>query len=207
MFGGPPITVILAGRPVQVALEGPAPHVKIGEERRLDLLAGRITMIIDATSVVPVYLDLKLQHFELDRQVFSLQFKDSLRTVVIDGLPYTTDFGGLPMAIQLNGRKHFVRFSSLPQGVRPGHVLVPLAHGAPMGFGDRPPVDSGHQDQLTAAAPKPVPLDIGELLNKLMSTGLLPGSGTVPDSSKLIVKEEIKKEEPVKRKLSFLFSF
>lgn len=191
MFGGPPIMVNIGGRPVQVALEGPPPTVKIGQDRRFDLLAGRVTMIIDAHSVVPVYLDNKLQHFDLDGQVFTLQFKDSLRTVVIDGYPYQIGFGGLPMAIYLDGRKHFVRFSSLPRGVEPGRVLQALPDG---GFHDRPPVEEEARPAAPATQP---PVNLSELLNKLVATGLLPGSAP-SDTSKAPVKEEVKKEEMMK---------
>ena len=196
MFGGPPTMLNFGGRPVAVALEGPPPTVKIGTERRFDLLAGRVTMIIDAHSVVPVYLDLKLQHFELGGQVFALQFKDALRTVVVDGHPYRVDFGGLPMPIMLDGRKHFVRFSSLPRGVEPGRVLIPFTPGgAPSVVAER----LVEEEKGTISTPPPAgPLDIGELLSKLVATGLLPNAPEAP--AKAPVKEEIKKEEPIKGK-------
>lgn len=184
MFGAPPITVHIGNRPVQVALTHNTPSVKIGTERRLDLLAGRVTMIIDAHSVVPVYLDLKLQHFEMEGSIYTLQFKDSLRTVVIDSYPYRVDFGGLPMAIQLNGKNHFVRFSSLPRGVEPGKVLLPLQN-----------VDetSKTDEALKRTDTPPVNFNIGELLSKLVATGLLPG--TEPESTRQTPKEEVKEEK------------
>ncbi|KAK4008022.1 hypothetical protein OUZ56_013182 [Daphnia magna] len=187
MFGGPPITVNLSGRPVQAILEGPPPTVKIGTERRLDLLAGRVTMIIDAHSVIPVYLDLKLQHFEMDGKVFTLQFKDALRTAVVDGNPYSVDFGGLPMGIYLDGRKHFVRFSSLPRGVEPGRVLQPLTQSEE----NRRVLD---EEKTASQTPPLSTVNIGELLSKLVATGLLPGS--TPEVAKPApVKPEIKQEE------------
>ncbi|KAI9553963.1 hypothetical protein GHT06_019234 [Daphnia sinensis] len=187
MFGGPPITVNLGGRPVQAILEGPPPTVKIGSERRLDLLAGRVTMIIDAHSVIPVYLDLKLQHFEMDGKVFTLQFKDALRTAVVDGNPYSVDFGGLPMGIYLDGRKHFVRFSSLPRGVEPGRVLQPLTQSEE----NRRILD---EEKAASQTPPLSTVNIGELLSKLVATGLLPGSA--PEVAKPApVKPEIKQEE------------
>jgi len=193
MFGAPPITVHIGQRPVQVALTHNTPSVKIGTERRLDLLAGRVTMIIDAHSVVPVYLDLKLQHFEMEGSIYTLQFKDSLRTVVIDNYPYRVDFGGLPMAIQLNGKNHFVRFSSLPRGVEPGKVLLPLLNVDET----KATVDEAKARAAGADTP-PVNLDIGELLSKLVATGLLPGTEPNEKAAKPIPKEEIKKEENVK---------
>lgn len=195
MFGGPPITINIGGRPAQIALEGPPPIVKIGQEQRFDLLAGRVTMIIDAHSVIPVYLDLKLQHFELEGQLYTMQFKDSLRTVVIDGQAYRVDFGGLPMPINLGVRKHFVRFSSLPRGVEPGRVLQPLALG---NYVERPPMEEETNIAPREAQAPPASqstLNVSELLSKLIATGLLPNSA--PDSVTPPVKEEPKKEEKI----------
>lgn len=192
MFGGPPVTVNIGGRPVQAVLEGPPPTVKIGVERRLDVLAGRVTMIIDAHSVIPVYLDLKLQHFEMDGKIFTLQFKDCLRTVVIDGHPHRVDFGGLPMGIHLDGRNHFVRFSSLPRGVEPGRVLQPLMQDEDNIV--RRPIE----DEKNASQTPPMSqINIDELLSKLVATGILPGS-TSEDIKPASVKEERKKEEQMR---------
>lgn len=189
MFGGPPITINFTGRPVQVSLEGPPPTVKFGTERRLDLLAGRVSMIIDAHSVLPVYLDVKLQHFDLGGRVFTLQFQDSLRVVVIDGQSYPVNFGGLPMPVSLDGRQHFVRFSSLPRGVEPGKVLLPHV------------LEASRKEEETKV---PSALDIGELLSKLVATGLLPGA--VPEAAKQTVKEEPKKEEAVIKRIVTSYS-
>ena len=211
MFGGPPISILIGNRHVPVALEGPPPTVKIGNDRRLDLLAGRVTMIIDAHSVVPVYLDLKVQHFELEDKVYTLQFKDSLRTVVIDTFPYRVDYGGLPMAIQLDNRKHFVRFSALPRGVEPGRVLqnVPVK-----GVNENLRPDDDRQfasvdRQPTSMATAPVlqpassgmdaassQVDISQLLSKLIATGLLPGNAPADNdaTNNKPPKEEVKQD-------------
>ena len=206
MFGGPPVTVPLGNRPVQMALEAPPPTVKIGNERRLDLLAGRVTMIIDAHSAIPVYLDLKLQHFDLDGKVYALQFKDSLRTVVVDNIPYRVDFGGLPMAIQLDGRKHFVRFSALPRGVEPGRVFQPF----------QPHPHMRHDEQVQVPMPSApsanapgAPMDVRELLSKLLATGLLPSATTGTPETKPIAKEEPSRQVEKARgnqKVSFLIT-
>lgn len=197
MFGGPSITIPIGNRPVDVALEGPPPTVKIGSDRRLDLLAGRVTMIIDAHSVIPVYLDLKLQHFDMDGKVYTLQFKDSLRTVVIDEYPYRVDYGGLPMAIHLDGRKHFVRFSSLPRGVEPGRVLQPVQPFSRGGEFVKCEEEKPHLD-----APVPNPVDIGELLSKLVATGLLPGTApATTNKNKPPPKEKPKREEKIRSNL------
>ena len=183
MFGGPAISVLLGNRHVAVALEAPPPTVKIGTERRLDLLAGRVRMIVDAHSVVFVYLDLKVQHFDLDGCVHALQFKDGLRSVAIDGYTYRADFGGLPMAVHLDGRTHYVRFLALPRGVEPGRVLQPLsarltpAAAASASVGAEMALPSGPYPAKASPKQQPPAVDIGdigELLNKLVATGLLP---------------------------------
>lgn len=65
-FGGNPVTVDLNGINIRVQLEGPAPSVKIGEDRRGDICAGKIHLVIDAVHRVPVYLDATPQIFHVD---------------------------------------------------------------------------------------------------------------------------------------------
>lgn len=59
-FGGPPVQVNIDGLPYLIQLQGPPPQVKIGK-KRLDLICGRINMIVDATAMLPLYLDAKPQ--------------------------------------------------------------------------------------------------------------------------------------------------
>jgi pre-mRNA cleavage complex 2 protein Pcf11 len=56
-FGGPPVTVEIGGKMHMARLEGPPPQVKIGLVKRTDLVAGKINLIINAKTMVPVYLD------------------------------------------------------------------------------------------------------------------------------------------------------
>lgn len=124
-FGGPGIGVeIDGGKVVIVKLDGPPPQVKIGDITRTDLVAGKINLIIDAKTIVPVYLDAKIQKFDIDSKVHNLQFVDALRTVLINDVQFKVEFGGLPKPITVNGNKHFIRFSVLPKGIKPGYVDI-----------------------------------------------------------------------------------
>lgn len=123
-FGGPGIGIDLNGRLTVVKLEGPPPQVKIGTNKRTDLVCGKINLIIDAKSIVPVFLDASTQKFNLDGQTHTLRFIDSLCTVLINDVPFKVEFGGLPKPVTVRNRKHFVRFSVLPRGIKPGHVRI-----------------------------------------------------------------------------------
>ena len=60
-FGGPPVTIEIDGKMHVVRLEGPPPQVKIGLLKRTDLVAGKINLIINAKTMIPVFLDAKPQ--------------------------------------------------------------------------------------------------------------------------------------------------
>ena len=49
---------------------------------------------------------------------------DALQTVLLNGKPFPVEFGGLPRPVFIQGKKHFIRFSVLPRGVRAGHVRI-----------------------------------------------------------------------------------
>lgn len=123
-FGGPGIGVEIDGKVVIVKLDGPPPQVKIGDIKRTDLVGGKINLIIDAKSIVPVFLDAKIQKFDIDGKVHNLQFIDALRTVLINDIQFKVEFGGLPKPITVNDNKHFIRFSVLPKGIKPGYVDI-----------------------------------------------------------------------------------
>lgn len=122
-FGDPPIRIFLDGRLRVFKIEGPAPQVRIGNTRQ-DLVVGKINLIIDALLIVPVFLDAKVQTFQINDTVHTLQFADQLRTVLIDNIPFDVEYGGLPKSMHLNGVKHFVRFGTLPNGIVPGTVII-----------------------------------------------------------------------------------
>lgn len=53
-----------------------------------------------------------------------MEFTDALQTVLLNGRPFKVEFGGLPKPIIVRDKKHFIRFSVLPRGVRAGHVKI-----------------------------------------------------------------------------------
>uniref|UniRef100_A0AAG5D028 Pre-mRNA cleavage complex 2 protein Pcf11 n=1 Tax=Anopheles atroparvus TaxID=41427 RepID=A0AAG5D028_ANOAO len=122
-FGDAPTSIFLDGKLRIFKIAGPAPQVKIGGNRN-DLVAGKINMIVDAEYIIPVFLDCKVQTFEINGQAHTLQFADFLLTVVIDELPYPVDFGKLPKVYRLRGRDYYIRFTSLPNNVQPGNVYI-----------------------------------------------------------------------------------
>lgn len=116
------ITQIILGDKVRrVRIEGMAPEVKIGIKRN-DIVLGLINMMIDAEIMVPVFLDTTLQYFEYKGQIFTLQFADFFLSVIINNEPFKVEFGGLPKNYILNGQKHFIRFTVLPDDVVPGKI-------------------------------------------------------------------------------------
>nr|CAH7763637.1 unnamed protein product [Callosobruchus chinensis] len=121
-FNSAGIRIELDGVPTTVKLGGPTPQVKIGERRRTDLVAGKITMFVDAVIMVPVFLDAKPQRFIINGETSTLRFVNALETVLINDTPFKVEYGGLPKPIMINGKKRFIRFSVLPKGVRAGRV-------------------------------------------------------------------------------------
>lgn len=123
-FGSAGIRIDLNGNSVHVKLEGPPPQAKIGDIKRTDLVAGKINMFINAKIIVPVFLDGKLQKFMLEGETNTLKFVNSLQTVLINDIPFDIEYGDLPKPIFINGKKHFIRFSVLPKGIRPGRIRI-----------------------------------------------------------------------------------
>ncbi|KAJ8667668.1 hypothetical protein QAD02_009331 [Eretmocerus hayati] len=130
-FGGQPIRIDLGNRVASVTLEGPIPSVRIGSFKRSDLVLGKINLIINATTMVPVFLDAKPQLFEIEGEKCTLEFADALQTVLLNGIPFRVEFGGLPKPIMLAGKKHFIRFTPLPPGFHAGYVKITGMRGEP----------------------------------------------------------------------------
>lgn len=120
-FNNQTTQIILGNKVRHVRIEGKAPEVKIGQQRN-DIVLGLINMMIDAEIVVPVFLDTTAQYFEYKNKIFTLQFADFFLSVIINNEPFKVEFGGLPKNYLLNGQKHFIRFTVLPEDVSPGHV-------------------------------------------------------------------------------------
>ncbi|KAF2885051.1 hypothetical protein ILUMI_21106 [Ignelater luminosus] len=117
-------TIELDGNTIMVKLEPPPPHVKIGQEKRLDLVAGKIQLVVDAKNMFTIFLDAKPQKFQIDGVEHTLKFVDALRAVLINDVRFEVEFGGLPKPVMLHEVKHFIRFSVLPKGIKPGHVRI-----------------------------------------------------------------------------------
>ncbi|XP_063987411.1 uncharacterized protein Pcf11 isoform X2 [Diachasmimorpha longicaudata] len=195
-FGGPSITVDLGSKKVSIKLEGPPPQVKIGSVKRTDLVIAKINLIINARTMVPVFLDSKPQIFELDGQNHTLEFTDSLKTVMLNGRPFAVEFGGLPKPIMIGDKKHFIRFSVLPRGVRAGSIKITGMRGeSPDEGGNDVPalqkmetaggalststaleMDSGSQDasDIPSGCKSDSQLD---MLSSALSTAMAPASG------------------------------
>lgn len=120
-FNNQPTQIVLNDKLRMVRIEGNAPEVKIGRKRN-DLVLGLINIVIDAEVMVPVFLDTTVQYFEFKGKIFTLQFADFFLSVVINNDPFKVEFGGLPKNYMLNGQKHFIRFTGLPDNVAPGRV-------------------------------------------------------------------------------------
>lgn len=122
-FGGAPILVPIDNKMVNIKLEGPPPQVRLGVQRS-DLVAGQITLIIDAKFSHPIFLDAKPQKVEIDNEVLTVRFAESFKIVLINELPFYVEFGGLPKSILVKDRKHFIRFTVLPRGLKQGKFNV-----------------------------------------------------------------------------------
>ncbi|KAK6625832.1 hypothetical protein RUM43_006131 [Polyplax serrata] len=122
-FGGPPVQVNIDGLPYLVQLEGPPPQVKIGK-KRMDLICGRVNMIVDATAMLPLYLDAKPQRFDLKSRPYVFRIVNNLKTLLVNEVPVDIQFGGGCRQICGYGNLHFLRLSVLPNGVEPGRVRI-----------------------------------------------------------------------------------
>lgn len=137
-FGGPGIGIPIDGQMRVVKLDGPPPHVKIGTVKRTDLVAGKINLIINARQMVPVFLDAKPQKFDIEGKLHTLRFVDALKTVLINDVPFKVEFGGLPKPITVHDKKHFIRFSVLPKGIKPGYVNIANMEGERLATSPKP---------------------------------------------------------------------
>ncbi|KAJ9595834.1 hypothetical protein L9F63_012989, partial [Diploptera punctata] len=178
LFGGPPVNIEIGGKMHTVKLEGPPPQVKIDVVKRTDLVAGKINLIINAKIMVPVFLDAKPQRFDIEGKPHVLRFVEALNTVLINGQPIKVEFGGLPMPIVVRGKKHFIRFTGLPRGVKPGYINIVNMEDEDSNEASGK-FQQGHNPVLPVLA-----------IQKLVATGI------VPQAQK--TDAEIKKEEEIR---------
>lgn len=99
-------------------------------ERRTDLVIAKINIIVDAQNMFPIFVDSKVQTFEMRGVTHTVKFENALRDVLIDDQLFPVQFGGLPKPLVVKGVKYFVRFSALPKGVKPGHVNIAGMQGS-----------------------------------------------------------------------------
>lgn len=196
-FGGPAVTLPIGNKLHVLKAEGPPPNVDIGRVRR-DLVVGKINMIVDAHTIVPLFLDARQQTFQLGAEQHSLQFVDSFQYALLDGQLQKIEYGGLPKGMKLNGgRSCFIRFGTLPKGVVAGktHVadMVYIKTEAPEEPPQPPPVivkPPPVVEQPATAAPAPAlslpaaaaalgSLNINDLFQKLVSSGIIGGAAPV----------------------------
>ncbi|XP_039147553.1 uncharacterized protein LOC6739433 isoform X5 [Drosophila simulans] len=198
-FGGPAVSVPIGNKLHIIKAEGPPPNVDIGRVRR-DLVVGKINMIVDAHTIVPLFLDARQQTFQLGAEQHSLQFVDSFQYALLDGQLQKMEYGGLPKGMMLNGgRSCFIRFGTLPKGVIAGktHVadMVYIKTDAPAEPPKPPPIIvkpppvveqpkpapvAGAPISLPAAAAALESLNINDLFQKLVSSGIIGGAATAP---------------------------
>ncbi|XP_017069241.1 uncharacterized protein LOC108106576 isoform X2 [Drosophila eugracilis] len=201
-FGGPPVSLPIGNKMHIIKAEGPPPNVDIGRVRR-DLVVGKINMIVDAHTIVPLFLDARQQTFQLGAEQHSLQFVDSFQYALLDGQLQKIEYGGLPKGMALNGgRNCFIRFGTLPKGVVAGktHVadMVYIKTEAPLEPPQPPPMivktlpvleqPKPSSAPVAAAAPLSLPaaaaalesLNINDLFQKLVSSGIIGGGAAVP---------------------------
>lgn len=230
-FGDPPVVIPLAGKQRVFQIEGPSPQVRIGS-LRTDLVAGKVDVYIDVQTKITLFLDAQQQQFELDHQTHTIQFADYFLTVIIDGEPFMVEYGAMPKRFRIGGRDRHIRFSVLPDGVQAGRVFIKnmkrtdahcgITSPIPIVIADvvPPPVVS---NALPAAVPSsnvaaatsavnttastPPSLNIHDLLQQLVASGILNSKTSDVDTAKEKPKEkpkpiDLSKNETLKQRQS-----
>lgn len=122
-FGDPPVGIVLDGKLRVFKIDGPAPQVRIGN-LRTDLVAGKVDMYVDSKLKFSLFLDAQVQTFQVNDRMHTIQFADYFLTVLIDNVPFTIQYGGMPMKFQLPTADYYIRFAVLPNDIVPGKVFV-----------------------------------------------------------------------------------
>lgn len=240
-FGDPPVTVQLDGKLRIFKIDGPPPQVKIGGLRQ-DLVVGKINLILDARIMTPVFLDSKQQVFDVDGKMHTIQFADYLMSVIINNESSTVEFGGLPKSFYVRDKKHFIRFTALPNGITPGKCYIknmirtelqrdmvsppipePVAFTPPPLIGPIAPISmslnsiapvnipgfevpniaeqTGYQIEESSKAPAQpnafpglnLDINVDELMQKLLTAGILRGNEVKKDVVKKSKEENVVK--------------
>lgn len=122
-FGDPPVGIVLDNKLHSFRIDGPAPQVRIGSLRD-DLVAGKVDMYIDIITKVSLFLDGQVQMFQINDQMHTIQFADYFLTVLIDNIPFSVQYGSMPVKFQLDKSDHYIRFSVLPNDIVPGKIYI-----------------------------------------------------------------------------------
>jgi len=90
------------------------------------LCTGTVQLIIDGNinTIVTIYLDSKPQVVNIAGKQHILQFVQGLKLLLINGHPFRTEFGGMPMVVYVNQVKHYLRLTALPAGVNQNSVKL-----------------------------------------------------------------------------------
>lgn len=167
-FGGEPLNVKLSNKNRPIRFLFPEPQIEIGRELNFDFLLGKVYLVIQDTSFISLFLDMKQQIFYVDGTPYVLQFINSLQAVLINGVRFEVQFGGRPFYINLKGYRKKFRFMDLPRGIAPG----PVSNEA-------------------VPSPSMPEIDVNNLFNDLAKSGLLddfykePPLGTMFDIKNL----------------------
>jgi len=181
----------------QIYLPGPPPSVDIGVPRP-DLCLGRVYVLVDGNvnDKIPLYLDLKPQFLIIGGKPHVWRFQEGFRECTINGHPFRTDFGGFPSVISVQGKKHYLRLTSLPPGVvilqEPGRTKPPSPLSDPSVIG---PVVEGRRspsDDIGLHASDPINQMI---FNEMMNASPRGGKKTVGGPGTNYNTEQEAKEE------------
>lgn len=175
-FGDPPVGIVLDNKLHVFKIEGPAPQVRIGNLRN-DLNVGKVDMYIDVNTVVSLFLDSQVQTFFINNQMHTIQFADYLLTVLINNIPFPVQYGAMPSKYQLPTGEHYIRFSVLPNDIRPGKVFIRnmVRTNAHRDLVSPPPVNVVDMLSKVASIP-PVTGPIVPLMSIVPNPDLLPNS-------------------------------
>jgi len=108
----------------RVFLEGPPPTVTIGKIPLNHISLGTVQLIIDGDINYPttIYLDSKPQIVDIAGKPHVFRFVEGIKTLLINGHPFMSQFGGTPMVVYVNQERHYLRLTSLPEGVKVDRV-------------------------------------------------------------------------------------
>ena len=98
----------------------------LGSVPRNDLCVGTVQLIIDGdiNTIVTIYLDSKPQLVIIAGKQHILKFVQGLKMLLINGHPFRTEFGGMPMVVYVNQIKHYLRLTALPGGVKLNNIKL-----------------------------------------------------------------------------------